>query len=210
MTPKQTGYYTRASWNFARLSDALLIAFVRNVITLMTGNVNFTTPSPALTVVQTALDAFATSVQVALNGGRIAIATRNAARSELLSLLRQLASYVTGHCNNDIVVLLGSGFEAVRTPSPVTVPATPENVRLELTGISEELMLKFQRVYNAPNYSVETATSPEGPWEDRGVHSTSRVVLDGFTPGTVYWARVCANGAAGASGWSGPATARAI
>jgi hypothetical protein len=34
--------------------------------------------------------------------------------------------------------------------------------------------------------------------------------LDGFTPGKVYWARVRANGTAGPSEWSNPATAMAV
>jgi hypothetical protein len=51
-------------------------------------------------------------VHGALDGGKIAIATRNAARAEMLSLLRQLASYVTGNCNSDLVALLGSGVRS--------------------------------------------------------------------------------------------------
>jgi hypothetical protein len=62
--------------------------------------------------------------------------TPRLSRFELLSLLRQLAAYVTGNCKTDFVVLLTSGFETVRTPSPVGVLPAPQNLRLEYTGMS--------------------------------------------------------------------------
>ena len=87
---------------------------------------------------------------------------RNAARAEMLSLLRTLAAYVTGTCDADLVLLLSSGFESVKAPSPVGVLPAPENLRLSLTGISGELYLRFDRVPNAANYSVQTAQNPDG------------------------------------------------
>lgn len=209
-TPKETGFYPRVSLGFARKTDTDLIAFTRNVITLMTGNTDYPTPSPTLTVVTTSVNSFETAVHDALDGGKIAIATRNAARNELLSLLRQLAAYVTGNCKADIVVLLGSGFNAVKTPSPVGVLPAPQNLRLEYTGMSGELRLKFDRVTNAANYSIQTATSPDGPWDDQDLSTASRVTIGGLTPGKVYWARACANGSQGSSEYGGPATAMAV
>ena len=63
---------------------------------------------------------------------------------------------------------------------------------------------------NAANYAVESSIDSEGPWTDRGLSPNTRVTLDGFTPGKVYWARVRANGTAGPSEWSNPATAMAV
>jgi hypothetical protein len=209
-TAKETGFYSRVSLGFARKIDTDLIAFTRNVVTLMTGNTNYPTPSPTLAIVTTSVDAFETAVHDALDGGKIVIATRNAARNQLLSLLRQLAPYVTGNCKADLVILLGSGFEGVRTPSPVGVLPAPQNLRLEYTGMSGELRLKFDRVTNAANYSVQTAISPDGPWEDQDLSTASRVTISGLTPGKVYWARACANGSQGSSEYGGPATAMAV
>ncbi len=209
-TPKETGFYPRVSLSFARKIDTDLIAFTRNVITLMTGNTDYPTPSPALALITTAVDDFETAVHDALDGGKIVIATRNAKRNQLLSLLRQEAAYVTGNCKADIVVLMGSGFNAVRTPSPVGVLPAPQNLRLEYTGMSGELLLRFDRVTNAANYSVQTAESPNGPWEDQDLSTSARVTIGGLTPGKVYWARACANGSQGSSEYGGPATAMAV
>ncbi|MEY2486349.1 MAG: hypothetical protein QOH39_1997 [Verrucomicrobiota bacterium] len=210
MNTAVNGLYSRVSLGFSRKIDTDLIAFARNVVTLMTGNAQYPTPSPTLATITTSVNAFEVAVNEALDGGKIAIATRNAARVELLSMVRQLAAYVQGHCGDDLVNLLGSGFEAVKAPSPVGQLPAPQNVRLVLTEVSGELGLRFDRVLNAANYSVQTAISSDGPWEDRGLFSGSRVNLDGFTPGKVYWARARANGTAGPSDWGGPANAMAL
>lgn len=204
------GFFPRVSLAFARKIDTDLIAFVRNVIALITGNASYPTPLPPLATITTSVNGFETAVHDALDGGRIAIATRNAARAELLSLMRQLAAYVQGNCGADLVTLIGSGFDAVRAPSPVGVLPAPGNQRLGLTGMSGQLILRFDRVDNAANYSVQTATSPDGPWTDQDLSTSTRVMIDGLTPGKVYWARACANGSAGSSEWGGPATAMAV
>ena len=210
MNTEINGFFPRVSLSFAKKIDTDLIAFVRNAIALITGNPKYPTPSPSLATITTSVDAFEVAVHDALDGGRIALATRNAARVELLSLMRQLAAYVQGNCEADLVILLSSGFNAVRAPSPVGVLPAPGNQRLRLTGKSGQLVLRFDRVGNAANYSIQSATSPDGPWEDRGFSSITRVMLNGLTPGKVYWARARANGSDGPSEWGGPATAMAV
>lgn len=65
---------------------------------------------------------------------------------ELLSLDRQLAAYVQGHCPNDLVNLLSSGFEAIKAPSPIgQLPPPPQKARLLLTGMSKELSFRYGR-----------------------------------------------------------------
>jgi hypothetical protein len=210
MNTEINGFFPRVSLSFARKINTDLIAFVRNAIALITGNPKYPTPSPSLATITTSVDAFDVAVQEALDGGTMAKATRRAARVELLSLMRQLAAYVQGNCEGDLVVLLSSGFNAVRAPSPVGVLPAPSTQRLGLTGMSRQLVLRFDRVGNAANYSIESAISPDGPWEDRGLSSTTRVMLNGLTPGKAYWARARANGSAGPSEWGGPATAMAV
>ena len=176
----------------------------------MTNNTQYPPPTPTLAVLTTSVNAFETAVHEALDGGKIAIATRNAARVELLALMRQLAAYVQASCNAELLALIGSGFDAVRAPSPVGVLPAPQNPRLMLTGKSGELQFKFDRVNNANNYSVQTAPAATGPWEDDSLSTAARVLIGGLTPGETLWARACANGSAGASEWSAPTTAMAV
>ena len=108
MNSSTNGFYARVALGFARKVDTDLIAFVRNVIILMTNNIQYPTPTPSLAAVTASVNAFETAVHDALDGGKIAIATRNAARVELLALMRQLAAYVQANCNADLLALLGS------------------------------------------------------------------------------------------------------
>lgn len=210
MNTEINGFYPRVSLGFARKIDTGLIAFARNVISMITGNSQYPTPRPTLVVLTSSVNTFETAVHDALDGGKIAIATRNAERATVLSLFRQLAAYVQINCDSDLVLLLSSGFNAVRAPSPVGVLPPPGNQRLRLNGMSGQLVLRFDRVINAANYSIQSATSPDGPWADRGLSSTTRVTLDGLTPGKVCWARARTNGSGGPSEWGGPAAAMAI
>lgn len=210
MNNATNGFYARVAMSFARKIDTDLIAFARNVIALITGNAQYPTPTPTLAVLTTSVNAFETAVQEALDGGKIVIATRNAARVELLALLPQLAAYVQGSCKADLPALLSSGFAAVRAPSPVGALPPPQNPRLTYTDKSGELLLKFDRVTNAASYSVQTAPTAVGPWADEALSTSTRVVIRGLTPGETVWARACPNGSKGASEWTAPTTAMAI
>ena len=210
MNTSTNGYYARVALSFARKIDTDLIAFVRNVIALMTNNTQYPSPTPTLETLTNSVNAFETTVHDALDGGKIAIVTRNAARVELMALMRQLAAYVQASCNADLLALISSGFDAVRAPSPVGVLPAPQNPRLGLGAKSGELLLRFDGVNNAANYSVQTAPAATGPWQDEDLSTSARVVIGGLTPGQTLWARACANGTAGASEWSAPATAMAV
>jgi hypothetical protein len=50
----------------------------------------------------------------------------------------------------------------VRTPTPLGVLPARGNLRLDLTGMTGHLSLRFDRVPNAANYSVQSATDAEG------------------------------------------------
>jgi hypothetical protein len=86
----------------------------------------------------------------------------------------------------------------------------PENPSLGLTRRSGELLLRFRRVKNAVNYTVQIADSANGPWRDYDLSTATRVTITGLTPGQTYWVRACANGSAGASEWTAPTSAMAI
>lgn len=194
----------RVALGFARTNAGKLIEFVRNIITLMTGNANYTTPSPTLATVATAVDQFESLVQEASNGDRIAIAARNASRAGLLSLVRQLASYVQGQCKGDLAILVTSGFKAIKQKSTSVIPVVPTNPRLTPGPNTGALTFRFGRGRNVSNFSIQLADDADGPWTDWGLSGKTRVLLDGLTPLRTKWARARANGAAGSSDWTEP------
>ncbi len=194
----------RVALGFSRVRAANLVEFVRNIVTLMKGNANFPTPFPTLGTITTAVDQYDSLVQEASNGDRIVIKARNASRASLLSLMRQLASYVQGQCAGDVAILVTSGFKAIKQRSTSVIPGVPTNPRLTPGTNSGTLDFRFGRTKNASNFSVQLADDSAGPWTDWGLSSKSKVTLDDLTPLKTKWARARANGAAGASDWTEP------
>jgi hypothetical protein len=192
--------------------DDRLIADVQGAINGLTDNPNFATPSPTLNAVSIALGAFTTAVAEAVNGGREMTAIKNAKRAELVSLMRQLASYVTVTISGDLTVLLSSGFpyqKPVRTrigilPAPVA-PA------LKLGARSGQLDASVSPIYGAASYNWRVALASAPTMFVRTVQTTGgRYSFEGLTPGQTYNVEVNAVGALGPSDWSDPAASMAV
>src|SRR5437870_3727382 len=75
-------------------SDAQLDADTETIIASMTGNPNFSKPMPDVSVIATALTECTVALADAADGGVEKTSTKNDKRATLVSLLRQLASYV--------------------------------------------------------------------------------------------------------------------
>jgi hypothetical protein len=113
---------------FSTDTDAQLIIRVHGIIQALTGNADYPNPVPPLSLVSDAQHAFEAACANAALGGMLLTAIKNAKRGELVSLIRQLASYVTVACHGDLPTLLGSGFsihkptrdKIVRLPTPQT------------------------------------------------------------------------------------------
>ena len=194
----------KVSLGFANLPDADLDAFTENVIKCLTGNPNYTTPNPPLIAVTAALTEFTTALSAAADGGKQATAAKNEKRTTLLTVMRQLASYVQGTCKNDLSILLSSGFDAASTNHSQTELDTPVLLGIN-NGNSTKLTLNVQPVPNAKAYEVRHS-STSNVWVPGGVFTQARkIVVENLTPGTMYTFQVRAvGGTTGYSGWSDP------
>jgi hypothetical protein len=200
----------KVSLALLRATDGDLIIRSRRIVKKMTGNASYPQPNPALGLVATAADAFEQACQEAIGGGEEETVAKNAARAALISLLRQLSYYVQLACDGNQAILVSSGFQATKDPQPAgTLPAAG-NVRVSHTGISGQFALTCDAVANAAVYQVQSATAPDGPWEDEGGFTSTRITLDGFKPGTVYWFTLYAVGAAGNGATSSPLSLMAL
>lgn len=189
-------------------TDAQLIVDVQSAVTGLTGNASFPTPTPTLTAITTALTAFQVALADAANGGRELTSIKNAKRAELVSLMRQLASYVTVTANGDMTKLLSSGF-VYQKPNRSTIgqlPA-PSAPTLKQGGTTGQLQASVPPLYGASSYnwSVALASAPDKSVQTAQT-SGGRVTFDGLTPGEDYSVSANAVGAAGTSDWSDAST----
>ena len=190
----------------------ILIIFTDSVISKMTGNAEYPTPVPTLASVQTSLTAFQDALAEAKDGGPSKTVAKNAAREVLVTKLRSLALYVQQACGDDLAVLLSSGYEATKSPTPAGVLPAPQQVTLTQGALSGTLDLRGRPVTNAGAYEAQKTATIDNPnsWESVDQVTAARMQLDGLTPGKTYWARLRAIGSAGPGAWSEPASAIAL
>ena len=183
----------------------------RDIVTAMTGNINYTTAFPALADITTALDDLQAKITAAAGRDRMAMAARNAAWETAKSLIRQLANYVQAHCQNDLDILLSSGFTATKTPAPIGPLEPPENLKIVYLSVSGTVELRMTAVRGVRGgYPIEQSEGPDGPWIPIVISSKSRALISNLTPGKSYRLRAAAIGAKGQSGWSNPVEFMAI
>jgi hypothetical protein len=185
---------------------------VTTILQWMTGNANYPTPSPTLTVVQTAFNAYKVATADASQGGVENTAIRDARRAELVSLLRQLANYVGATANGDLEKLMSSGFpvqKSTRTPiGPLPAPQAPF---LRQGPVSGSARASAPPVYGAALYTARLALASAPTTYLKTQQSTgARFRFENLTPGEVYSVDINAIGAAGPSDWSDVGTARVI
>jgi hypothetical protein len=187
-------------------SDALLITDTRGILTALTGNPHYLTPSPALAPVQTALDEFITAVADAANGGVTLTSIKNDKRAALVALLRALASYVQVACMGDLTILLSSNFPIQKPQrSPIGVLPAPGNLTVTLGARSGELNASAPPIPGAAiyNWRVTATTAPTVVVQSAQTTAASNI-FDNLTPGVVYNVAANAVGSAGPSDWSDP------
>jgi hypothetical protein len=197
---------------FARAKDGNLLILCDSVLTKMTGNAEFPNPTPSLASVQTSATAFQNALAEAKDGGPAKTAAKNAAREVLVDKLRSLALYVQQECAGDLAVLLSSGFEATKAPTPAGVLPAPQQVTLTQGTLSGSLDLRGRPVPNAGAYEGQKTTTIDNPnsWEPVDQTTAARMTVEGLTPGKTYWGRLRAIGSAGPGAWSEPVSAIAL
>ena len=109
-----------------------------------------------------------------------------------------------GTADNDLTVLLSSGFLAASTNRTQSPLETPSIVKI-LNEASTQLVLRVTPITNARAYEIRYYTTP-GAWQSGGISTQARhIVVESLTPGTTYTLSVRAvGGSTGHSDWSDP------
>jgi hypothetical protein len=194
----------RVADSFARLSADQLVTMAGGVIAGITNNPAYPAPTVDLKTVETAVDDLNAALAAQAIGGVAATAEKNNKQQALIALLRRLKHTVQDNCQNDLAVLLSSGFQAVAT-TRVRAPLATPSILCVNPGSSRELVLKANRIVNAKCYEVRSAAMGAdgcpGPWQAMGLFTSSRSMkIAGLVPGTNYSFQV--RGVGGSTGYS--------
>jgi len=194
----------KVSLGFVRLSDSELSDFSVTVVTKMTNNPSYPTPTVPLGDITAANAAFTAAIAAAAQGGTQLTAAKNAERDNILSLLRTQAAYVQSIAMDDLTMLLSSGFwnnATDRTRKPLPKPAILNIDNFATT----QLMVKAEPLDNARSYEARVRVGNQ-EWKSVGVFTKARgMLLPDLVPGTMYDVQVRGvGGTTGYSDWSDP------
>ncbi len=194
-------------------TDTELITFAQGIVTAMTGNPNFTTPMPALTVITAAITDLQTKIGEVTdlqNQLRQAHTDKDTSREGLEQQLNYLANYVEIAAAGSVSKIESAGM-SVRSPAvPIGLPTAPQNLNANASTYPGAIDLVWDPVPGAASYEIQCKIhGGASPFENAKISTASRTTLEGLTPGTQYAFQVRAVGAAGPSPYSDEAVKRA-
>ncbi len=156
----------KALLNFVKLSDGNLGSKSTTIATSMVDNASFPNPSPAITAVIDAAEAFNQAVIAASSGNKSDIAVKQSRRNELIVLLRLLVTYVNFASGGNRIPLLTTGFDVSKESSSATPISVPENMKAINGKNPGELELSVNAVKGARGYSHEIRPEDgNGEWQ---------------------------------------------
>jgi len=184
------------------LTAVALVEKGRNLVTMLTGNLTYTTLAPQLPVITEACDKLEdANKQVLFYGGKIAFDTKHEMEVGLRALIVDLAEQVQVLSGGDKAKILSAGFDVRKSPEPINSIGQPQDLRVRLTGFTGKVALDWGAVYGTKYYQVEMVEGDPitGTWKFAGASSKSRFTVENLEPGKYYSFRVSAVGARAAS-----------
>jgi len=191
-----------------RSNDQDLLKIGGRIVAGMTANAAYPAPTPTLAVLTAAFNAFSVAVH-ANDRGSNAVAARNQARSQLVTVLREMALYVQQASQGNLVTLLSSGYPAQRGRGAVSLaaPPAPVGVKLRKGSVTGEVLGICTAVDGAQMYEWHYATqATPAVWTSTGTSTSRRVAVAGLMSTSVYLFQVRAYGRRGPGNWSESAT----
>lgn len=190
-------------------SDGNLLSIIHRVLGKMDSNVHFPQPPAALDKLKSALPEFIAALNNASNGDQEKVAIKKTKKAVIISLLTELAEYVSLTCQGDRAQLLSSGFALTKEKGDISMSDIKE---VQLTADRPgEATIRIKRVAGARayihQYTIDPVTS-DSQWTSKVVTEASHT-FSGLQSKERYLFRVIAVGVKGQEVIS-PSVARVI
>ena len=196
-----------------RITPSALLVKARNMVAKMTGNAAFPTPMPTLATVTTAADELEAAINAHdVNPGPNEIIDRNLAFQKVRGLVTDLGGYVQAASNGDIELIKSAGCVVRKSASPIGELPAPPRMIANTTAYPGRVDVSWGGVKGRGSYELSVCEGDpkvESNWSLLLVTGKNRYSVTDLKSDTVYYFRVKAIGAAGASPASDIATAKA-
>jgi hypothetical protein len=184
------------SKKYKRKRDDSLATLSKRIVEKMDNNPNFSNPPEALAKLKKLVPEYGASLAQAIGRDKEMVAIKKAKKAEVVSLLIELDSYVTGVCNGEEALLLNSGFD-IAGQTEEQLMAVIEKLIIEL-GHPGQVTIRSKRIRGARAYLHQYSTEPPGSetvWISEG-STKPYFTFRGLKSATKYWFRIVALGTA--------------
>ncbi len=203
-TPKKTTHRSIASLKLPKSSPALIV-YAEGILKGMTGNANLPTPVPPLTALSGAIADLQQAETAALARTKGAVATRNAKRATLVSILQQEKAYVQGQADANPEIapsIIESAAMVVKK-----VPTHPPRVFSAKPGaVSGTVKLVAPQAARRSSYEWQYSADGGKTWLELPPTLQAKTTVTGLTSGSTVEFRYRAVTKTGAADWSLPIT----
>src|ERR1044072_5942115 len=154
---------SRIRLSLRNLSVADKIAKGRHIVSSLTNNASFQTPSPPLGEITSALEEL-DKAQAAVQTAKSEVATRvlaqDGAETKVNQLLTQLAGYVESVAGADDTLITSAGMETRSSASAPQAPAVPQGLSATASEHEGQIILTWKAISNARRYAIEGSQDP--------------------------------------------------
>ncbi|AYB32375.1 fibronectin type III domain-containing protein [Chryseolinea soli] len=186
----------RVALNMYRLSDEALEVKVQSIIKNMTNNASFPGSIPELDAVSQAFTAFQVALVAQRTGTKRETAIKNDLRAALIVACRHLANVVDAKSNNDLGILLSSGFDARKEPTAAGRIEKPGGLQVTVGNLPGTVKVSIGKVANAVLFVYQYAPAPvtdQTEWKTLNSTTRTKTIIN-LEPGKQYAFRVGAAG----------------
>ena len=191
--------------NFSKLSIGAKILRIRQIVLATTGNFVYTTPSPTLAAITTAVDQLEEDQLAMTDGGTSATTIRNAQADYVMGLMNKFVAYVTITSGGDQIKIESTTLAVRKMP---TVQGIMPKV-LSLAGkaglFPGDVILKWKAVVGKKYYYIQKSADGLTNWANEGEPCTkASVTISGLVTETASFFRVSAGNTVGLGPYSDP------
>jgi Fibronectin type III domain len=203
----------KAVLGFSRLAPVGLQERVNAVLDGVYADPGWTSLTPPIdkATFKAAGDSYSSLSTAALDGSKKAIAARNHQGQIVVKMLKQLAHWVEGACNDDLKTFLASGFQHASTTPTKAAPLTESIRKIEPGPNPGQMKITLKDDPNALAYELQwsqvVANGAVPTWTSQHIGLTRPpTIISGLIPGASYVFQVRSITKTGAAAWGDPIT----
>ena len=174
---------------FTKLGQDALAVYVKNVIALMTEDVQFASLSPQVADLKVSFDAYDLALTNNVNGGRMTTIEKDKCKKNVLDKMKSVALLVNNLANGSDTVIMAAGLDVRKAAGSYSTLAAPNVLKLINESESGVVTVLLSKVEGATVYGIEKRKmmDPETTaWQNGDYTSALKFQLTHLESGKTY------------------------